>query len=237
MSNIEEGSPLIAEVKAEVATTNRRPLIVAAALATLATTACIGYATSFSKPSAGFVGDFKPAMNLAVDAKTANNAAKAAVVVMDSKPFAHLEGKTVSSTVQELDSQEGSWMQDPNSKYSYVVDLFKNVAKVSYNKDGSVKEKYNLGSFYGLDGQANAMFTDGEYCSPEKGPYFTRVSFVCGPTLRISTVHMRDECQYNIAIKTPEQCAPNTVKFAGTPKERKEAKERVWDLYGEGVEN
>jgi len=235
---IEEGTPLIAsEVKPEVKAVNRRPLIIAAALATLATTACVGYATMSNNngPYPGFAGDFKidQAMSLSVDGKRTNEAAKASIVTDSASKLKHLQGETVTVAIKDLDL-DGGWTQDKNSKYSYVVDLFDKVSKVSYKKDGSIDQKFDLGHFSGLDGEANAIFTDGDFCSTDGGPFVTRVSFVCGPELRISTVHMRTACLYNIAIKTPDQCKPHTVNRIGTDEERKAAKAKVWAIYGEG---
>ena len=92
----------------------------------------------------------------------------------------------LAAAVKDL-GEDGVWTQDVSSKYSYVVDLFDKVSKVSYKEDGSIDQKFDLGHFAGLDGEANGIFVDGGFCSADGGPFNSRVSFTCGPELRVSS--------------------------------------------------
>lgn len=236
--SIEEGSPLLEkEVAAPVKVSRRGPMVLAAALATLATTACVGYYSSFSKPSAGFVGvvpmDFHvKAMQLDDSgskrnklATTTNEACKASVVLAGPGPFDYLVGLKTELPIYPLLAPDAV-----DNEYSIRIDLFNKIEKVSYNEDGTDRHVVKLGHMVGLNHEANIIAVDGDYCATLKGPYHSYIPVICGREFEIRELENKSPCWFVVKVAHPRQCTDKVKVIGGWP-EKYAAEQRVDAVY------
>lgn len=230
MSNIEEGTPLVAEVAAPVAASNKRNLMALFGVVVLAVIASVGYVATTARSTIN-VAAFD-SENVSYDAAT-NNAAEKAKIISDSTmgPFGYLTGKEMTFPVESTDGEE----------WHMVVTYGVGVKKVTYSEAGSIEKSVSLGSFQGIDGQANMIFADGDECVTKDGPYFGRVGLSCasengydgqGYTSPgyIREIQMRSSCRFVVRANTLQQCADN-VKLYGTDAEREAALDSVNHVY------
>ena len=121
-------------------------------------------------------------------------------------------------------------MSTKNVRRTFIVEYGQGVKKVVRNDDGSIKKSVSLGTFQGLDGEANLIFADGDQCITKDGPYFGRVGVRCGKTSEIAEVLSRSSCRFVIRANTAMQCAKEE-KVYGSDAERAAAKDRVNKIY------
>ena len=94
-----------------------------------------------------------------------------------------------------------------------VVKFGTDVKKVVYNNDGSIKKSVSLGTFKGIDQEANLVFADGDTCTDGSGPNYGRVGIRCGQTTEIAEIIRRSTCRFVIRVNTGEQCAHNYNRY------------------------
>jgi len=229
MSHIEEGIPLIVDEESAPQTSNKRSLTALFAVVILAVIAAVGYVSgqrASSLPSATNLMINKNTITSAsLDefnvgySASVNNRAEKAKVIGDSimGPFSYLSGTTMEYTA-------------PDSEWTFIVEYGQGVKKVVRNDDGSIKKSVSLGTFQGLDGEANLIFADGDQCITKDGPYFGRVGVRCGKTSEIAEVLSRSSCRFVIRANTAMQCAKEE-KVYGSDAERAAAKDRVNKIY------
>merc|ERR1711916_357231 len=90
--------------------------------------------------------------NVSYPASVGNEAEKAKCIgdaIMG--PHSYLDGQTLE-------------YKDPEDEWTTVVNFGKDVKKVVKNSDGSIKKSVSLGTFKGIDQEANMVFADGDTC-------------------------------------------------------------------------
>jgi ribosome-associated toxin RatA of RatAB toxin-antitoxin module len=235
MSNIEEGSPLIVAEDSVPQTSNKRSLAALFAVVILAVIGAVGYVSMHTVSSLPVTTNLKvhhhaskvmkavkslnlDEFNVGYDA-TVNNKAEKAKVIGDSimGPFSYLSGTTMEYTPE-------------GSEWTFIVNYGTDVKKVTKHDDGSIKKSVTLGTFKGLDGEANLIFADGDQCITKDGPYFGRVGIRCGETSEIAEILSRSSCRFVIRANTAMQCA-HDEKIYGSEAARAAARDRVNQVY------
>jgi len=220
MQNIEEGTPLVAEETVAPQTSNKKSLIALFSIVVLAVIGAVGYVSMGSRSS--LVTTQLDVNNVSYPASV-NNAAEKAKCIGDAimGPHSYLDGQTLSYKM-------------PEDEWTVVVHFGKDVKKVVYNNDGTIKKSISLGTFKGVDQEANLVFADGDTCTNGQGPNFGRVGIRCGEEKEIAEILRRSTCRFVIRVNTAEQCADGVNRY-GSDDEQAEATARVNKIYEDYV--
>lgn len=217
MQNIEEGTPLVAEQQIETPqSSNKKSLIALFSIVVLAVIGAVGYVSMGSRSS--LVTTQLDTTNVSYPASVGNAAEKAKCIgdaIMG--PHSYLDGKILE-------------YKDPEDEWTTVVKFGTDVKKVVYNNDGSIKKSVSLGTFKGIDQEANLVFADGDTCTEGSGPNYGRVGVRCGKTTEIAEIIRRSTCRFVIRVNTGEQCAYNYNRY-GSDEEQHKAVARVNKIY------
>jgi len=217
MQNIEEGTPLVAEETPVVTqTSNNKSLIALFSIVVLAVIGAVGYVAM--GPKSSLVTTQLDVTNVSYPASIGNAAEKAKCIGDATMgPHSYLEGKTMT-------------YKDPEDEWTVVVNFGTDVKKVVYNNDGSIKKAVSLGTFKGVDQEANLVFADGDQCTDGSGPNYGRVGIRCGETSEIAEILRRSTCRFVIRVNTGEQCADGVNRY-GSDEEQASATARVNKIY------
>lgn len=217
MQNIEEGTPLVTEEQTVAPqSSNKKSLIALFSIVVLAVIGAVGYVSM--GPRSSLVSTQLDVNNVSYPASVGNSAEKAKCIgdaIMG--PHSYLDGQTLT-------------YKDPEDEWTTVVKFGTDVKKVVYNHDGSIKKSVSLGTFKGIDQEANLVFADGDTCTDGSGPNYGRVGVRCGQETEIAEILRRSTCRFVIRVNTGEQCATHTSRY-GSDEEQAAATARVNKVY------
>jgi len=217
MQNIEEGTPLVTEEQTVAPqSSNKKSLIALFSIVVLAVIGAVGYVSM--GPRSSLVSTQLDVTNVSYPASVGNSAEKAKCIgdaIMG--PHSYLDGQTLE-------------YKDPEDEWTTVVHFGTDVKKVVKNSDGSIKKSVSLGTFKGIDQEANLVFADGDTCTDGSGPNYGRVGVRCGKTTEIAEILRRSTCRFVIRVNTGEQCATHVNRY-GSDEEQHAAIARVNKVY------